>query len=99
MKTDFGVTCFGLAAPVPDPMPWGAHYDIVMDDGYVIETDRLIRALGLNFHMGSVLKYIVRSAPSQGKPGESRERDEKKALNMLHRELTGDWSQFGKPRK
>lgn len=108
MKTDFGVERYLLTIPSDPPDPgvepkdtliWGTHYDVTMEDGYIVETDKLIRALGLNFHVGSALKYIVRSAPSQGKPGESRDRDLRKAVNMLHREITGYWSTFGKPSK
>jgi len=74
----------------------GLHYDIELD-GRTVSCDSIIAALGLNFRIGSAMKYLFRSA--RGKPGEPRERDLAKALNMIHRELTGNWSEFGKVTK
>jgi hypothetical protein len=51
-----------------------------------IEPIDVIEAWGLGFHMGSVIKYIARW-DEKGSPVEDRV----KALNYLHREITGEW--------
>ncbi len=83
--------------PPPDPVT-GCHYDfeVILPDGSLgtVECDQLIAALELPFRVASAFKYLIRSA--HGKPGEPRERDLKKAINMLYREVTGRWSEFGK---
>ncbi len=57
-----------------------AHYG--GDTAY--EAIKIIEALGLNFHTGNALKYLVRAGK---KPGVSAAEDLRKAIWYLNREI------------
>lgn len=48
----------------------------------------VIEGWSLGFNLGNVIKYISRAGR---KPGEDREKDLRKALAYLHREVEGEW--------
>ena len=64
--------------PKPDPVNHPPHY--VSPAG--IEAIDVIEAFGLGFHLGNVVKYVLRS----GKKGDRIE-DLKKAAWLLNREI------------
>lgn len=62
---------------VIDPPPYTAA---------TIEPIDVIESWGLGFNCGNAIKYMARAGLK-----DDRERDLEKALNYLHRELTGRW--------
>jgi len=72
--------------PVRDPemVNHPAHYGGA-DDPF--EPIKIIEALGLGFHTGNALKYLLRAGR---KPGQEYRRDLEKAIWYLNRELGRD---------
>lgn len=63
----------------------GAHYG---GDASAFEPIKIIEHYDLGFNLGNVIKYVLRAGE---KDGETREKDLKKALTYLHREIYGTW--------
>ncbi len=53
-----------------------------------VEPIDAIEAWGLGFNLGNCIKYISRAGKKEGEPSD---KDLKKALNYLHREVYGKW--------
>ena len=69
---------------VPDYYKIEVNLMKALFDSYQVDAMSLIDALGLNFNMGCVVKYVVRHGR---KPGEPALKDLKKARDCLNREI------------
>jgi hypothetical protein len=67
-----------------DDVKTPSHYFATLADGTVVECRPLIRALGLNWWLGNVLKYIWRA----GRKTPDKLKDLRKARELLDDEIT-----------
>jgi hypothetical protein len=70
-------------APSPTDPISPDYYKVTLPDGTIVECRAMIRALGLNFALANVLKYLWRA----GRKTPDREQDLRKAADYLADEI------------